>query len=81
MDYFYTVSELLYFSNLKLNFLLCLDIVYRVFCGDSVTFCRAILILLPSLGSEMIRNMFFCPECQTRALMVVCDALPILKIT
>ena len=28
VDYFYTLQELLYFANLRLNFLLCLDIVF-----------------------------------------------------
>ena len=48
MDCLNTVEALLYFSNLKLNFLLCLDIVNLLFLGDSVIFCIVILIYTSS---------------------------------
>ena len=41
--------------------------------GDSIIFCRALLIFLPSIRSEMSLNIFFCSKCWTRILMGVCD--------
>ena len=52
MGYLYTYSQAcVCFSDLKVMFLLCFGIV-NWFFGDYFIFCIAILIFLPSLGSE-----------------------------
>ena len=55
MDFLFKVQVLLPFSNLKLNLLLCLDLV-NYFSRGLLTLCMAILIFLPSLANEMSLN-------------------------
>ena len=54
-------SILYFFSNLKLNVLLCMNKV-NYFGGHSVIFCIAILIFLPSVRIEKPISMFFCSK-------------------